>query len=82
MPYDNMPFKNKQAAKSDRTGVAAGGMTPGQKYDKLQEMGKSVPKSGPTFSVAERDAKLSKIHMKMKEVNPVRFKRDLEAGKL
>ena len=31
MPYDNMPFKNKQAAKSDRTGMSAGPGDPPKK---------------------------------------------------
>lgn len=43
MPYDNMPFKNKQAAKSDRTGMSAGPGDPPDKFDKIiSQMNKKI----------------------------------------
>lgn len=46
MPYDNMPFRNKQAAKSDRTGMSAGPGDP--------------PKKGTAYTVTAED-KLTKL---------------------
>ena len=61
MPYDNMPFKNKQAAKADRNNVSAPNGIPG---------GAPVEPKVPGTSLTESQIDKSMKAMEWKNANP------------
>ena len=76
MPYDNMPFKNKQAAKSDRTGMSAGPGNPPKKGTASTET--KLDRLAAAYEAGDVETKLNqqkcRVLLKQKRRRKLRFK--------
>lgn len=73
MPYDNMPFKNKQAAKSDRYAKLSAGRA--SAVESYNAQSKHSPEDTKAYY-----SKINKFDQEMKKANPTRFAEDVGKG--